>query len=81
VYGRYVEHELPVMMSKTPPKIKWTVRPVGFDNEFIMTKILGRTESQINELYHDGVLGKWKDMQGRRPPPDWDEKSGVILRR
>jgi crotonobetainyl-CoA:carnitine CoA-transferase CaiB-like acyl-CoA transferase len=81
MYGRYVEHELPVMMSKTPPKIKWTVRPVGFDNEYIMAKILGRNQSQINELYHDGVLGKWKDMQGRRPPPDWDEKSGVILRR
>jgi crotonobetainyl-CoA:carnitine CoA-transferase CaiB-like acyl-CoA transferase len=81
IYGRYPEHEFPVMMSKTPPKIKWTVRPVGFDNEFIMTRILGRSQSQINELYHYGVLGKWKDTQGRRPPPDWDQKSGVILRR
>jgi hypothetical protein len=57
------------------------VRPVGFDNEFIMAKILGKTQSEINELYRYGVLGKWKDMQGRRPPPDWDQKSGVILRR
>ena len=81
MYGKYVEHELPVMMSKTPPKIKWTVRPVGFDNEFIMAKILGKTQSEINEFYRYGVLGKWKDMQGRRPPPDWDQKSGMILRR
>jgi formyl-CoA transferase len=26
LYGRYVEHDFPVMMSRTPPKIKWTVR-------------------------------------------------------
>lgn len=81
MYGRYVEHEFPVMMSKTPPKVKWTVRPVGFDNDFIMTKVLGKSQSEIANLYHYGVLGKWKDQQGRRPPPDWDQKSGAILRR
>ena len=81
MYGRYVEHEFPVMMSKTPPKTKWTVRPVGFDNDFIMAKILGKSQSEINDLYHHGVLGKWKDQQGRRPPADWDQKSGAILRR
>ena len=81
LYGYYVEHEFPVMMSKTPPKIKWTVRPVGFDNEFIMAKILGRNQAQIDELYLHGVLGKWKDMQGRRPPSDWDGQAGAIIRR
>jgi len=65
------------MMSKTPR----TVRPVGFDNDFIMTKIRGKSQSEINDLYWHGVLGKWKDQQGRRPPADWDQKSGVILRR
>ncbi len=81
LYGRYVEHDFPVMMSRTPPKIKWTVRPVGFDNDYIMTKILGRSQAQIDELYLHGVLGKWKDQQGRRPPPDWDGQSGAIVRR
>jgi crotonobetainyl-CoA:carnitine CoA-transferase CaiB-like acyl-CoA transferase len=81
LYGKHVEHCFPVMMSKTPPKIKWTVRPVGFDNEYVMTKILGRSKSQIEELYTHGVLGTWKDMQGRRPPGDWDGKYGAILRR
>lgn len=80
MYGKLVEHEFPVMMSKTPPKIRWTVRPVGFDNEFIMTKILGKTKAQIDELYEKGILGKWKDMQGRRPPPDWDGKYGAVVR-
>ncbi len=79
--GNYPDHEFPVMMSKTPPKIKWTTRPVGFDNDFILKKILCRSESQINELYTDGTVGRWKDMIGRRPPPDWDKVSGVIIRR
>jgi crotonobetainyl-CoA:carnitine CoA-transferase CaiB-like acyl-CoA transferase len=81
MYGKYVDHEFPVMMSETPPKHRWSVRPVGFDNDYIMTKILGRNQSQLNELYAHGVLGKWKDQQGRRPPSDWDGQSGAILRR
>jgi crotonobetainyl-CoA:carnitine CoA-transferase CaiB-like acyl-CoA transferase len=81
MYGQYVEHEFPVMMSATPPKIKWTVRPVGFDNDFIMVNILGRNQAQIDELYMHGVLGRWKDQQGRRPPSDWDKQSGLIIRR
>ena len=81
MYGKFVDHEIPIMMSKTPPKHRWTVRPVGFDNDFIMTKILGRNQTQLDELYTQGVLGRWKDQQGRRPPPDWDGQSGAILRR
>ena len=81
LYGVYHDHEFPVMMAKSPPKNNWTVRPVGFDNDFILAKILGRSGEQINALYEKGVVGKWKDMQGRRPPPDWDKTSGAILRR
>ncbi len=81
IYGLYSDHEFPVMMSKSPPKNKWTVRPVGFDNEYIMMKLLGRSQAQIDELYRIGVLGKWKDQQGRRPPGDWDKSSGMIIRR
>ncbi|MDD5232577.1 MAG: CoA transferase [Syntrophales bacterium] len=81
MYGRYPDHEFPVMMSKSPPKNRWTVRPVGFDNDYILTTILGRSQEQIETLYTNGVVGKWKDQQGRRPPADWDGKSGAILRR
>jgi len=81
MYGQYTDHEIPINMSKTPPKHRWSVRPVGFDNDYIMTKILGRSEQQLKELYGHGVLGKWKDQQGRRPPSDWDGQSGAILRR
>lgn len=81
IYGAYPDHEFPVMMSKSPPKNKWTVRPVGFDNEYIMMNLLGRSQAQVEELYRIGVLGKWKDQQGRRPPGDWDKSSGLIIRR
>jgi crotonobetainyl-CoA:carnitine CoA-transferase CaiB-like acyl-CoA transferase len=81
VYGRYISDEFPVLMSKTPPAVKWAVRPVGFDNEYVMKTVLGKTEEEIKHLSEVGALGKWKDMQGRRPPPDWDGKSGLILSR
>jgi crotonobetainyl-CoA:carnitine CoA-transferase CaiB-like acyl-CoA transferase len=81
LYGRYHNYEFPVKMSGTPPKTKWSVRPVGFDNEYIMKGILGKSDAELRQLYECGALGKWKDVQGRRPPPDWDGKAGLILKR
>ena len=75
--GKYNNYEFPVKMSETPPNTKWSVRPVGFDNEFVMKKYLGKNDDEIRKLYEAGALGKWKDMQGRRPPPDWDGKAGL----
>jgi crotonobetainyl-CoA:carnitine CoA-transferase CaiB-like acyl-CoA transferase len=69
--GPFFEYEFPVMMSNTPPKFKWSVRPVGFDNEYIMVHHLGKSEDEIKQLYESGALGKWADVRGRRPPPDW----------
>jgi crotonobetainyl-CoA:carnitine CoA-transferase CaiB-like acyl-CoA transferase len=76
MYGRYRNYEFPVKMSETPPKTKWSVRPVGFDNEYVMKRFLGKTDDEIRKLYESGALGKWKDAQGRRPPPGWDGKAG-----
>ena len=81
ILGNYLVHEFPVMMSKTPAKNKWSVRPVGFDNEYVMIHILGKSDPDIRELYECGALGKWKDIQGCRPPADWDGKAGLIMRR
>ena len=77
--GQYLVHEFPVMMSKTPPRVKWSVRPVGFDNEYIMIHHLGKSEDEIKQLYECGALGKWADLQKRRPPSDWDGKAGLIM--
>ncbi len=79
--GQYLEYEFPVMMSKTPPKVRWSVRPVGFDNEYIMVHHLGKSEDEIRRLYECGALGKWADVEGSRPPPGWDGKAGLIMGR
>jgi crotonobetainyl-CoA:carnitine CoA-transferase CaiB-like acyl-CoA transferase len=79
VLGRYFVHEFPVMMSKTPPRVKWSARPVGFDNEYVMTHYLGKSEDEIKQLYECGALGKWADLQKRRPPQNWDGKAGLIM--
>jgi crotonobetainyl-CoA:carnitine CoA-transferase CaiB-like acyl-CoA transferase len=75
--GQYLDHEFPVMMSKSPPKVEWSVRPVGFDNEYVMEHVLGKSEDEIKQLYECGALGKWADVPTRRPPPSWDGKAGL----
>jgi len=77
ILGRYFDHEFPVMMSKTPPKIKWGCRAVGFDNEYILKHTLGKSEDDIEKLYDCGALGKWADVPTRRPPSTWDGKAGL----
>jgi crotonobetainyl-CoA:carnitine CoA-transferase CaiB-like acyl-CoA transferase len=79
--GRYRDGGFPVMMSKTPPRVKWGVRPVGFDNEYVLTHHLGKTEDEIKQLYDCGAVGKWADIRGRKPPSDWDGKNGLIMAR
>ncbi len=79
--GQFLDYEFPVMMSRTSPRVRWSVRPVGFDNEYVMTHILGKSEDEIRQLYECGALGKWADVRGRRPPPDWDGKAGLIISR
>jgi crotonobetainyl-CoA:carnitine CoA-transferase CaiB-like acyl-CoA transferase len=75
--GKYRNYDFPVKMSGTPPQTKWSVRPVGFDNEYIMKDLLGKSDDEIQRLYACGAPGKWKDVQGRRPPPGWDGKAGL----
>jgi crotonobetainyl-CoA:carnitine CoA-transferase CaiB-like acyl-CoA transferase len=81
MYGQYLDHEFPVMMSKTPPQKKWAARPVGFDNEYLLKSILNKSDQEIDTLYDEGALGQWADRPGRRPPPDWDGEAGLIMRK
>jgi crotonobetainyl-CoA:carnitine CoA-transferase CaiB-like acyl-CoA transferase len=74
--GQFLDYEFPVM-SKTPPKVEWSVRPVGFDNEYIMVHRLGKREDEIRQLYQCGALGKWANVLARRPPSNWDGKAGL----
>jgi crotonobetainyl-CoA:carnitine CoA-transferase CaiB-like acyl-CoA transferase len=79
--GEFYDYEFPVMMSKTPPKVKWSIRPVGFDNEYVMTHGLGKSQDEIKRLYQCGALGKWANVLARRPPSTWDGEAGLIMAR
>jgi crotonobetainyl-CoA:carnitine CoA-transferase CaiB-like acyl-CoA transferase len=79
--GEFMDYEFPVMMSRTPPRVLWTIRPVGFDNEYVMTHYLGKSEAEIKQLYACGAIGKWADVRGRRPSSDWDGRAGLIMAR
>jgi CoA:oxalate CoA-transferase len=56
------------MLSKTPGRIKWLTRPLGYHNRYIFKKILGLTEDQIKDLEKERVVGAWDYRVGQRPP-------------
>jgi crotonobetainyl-CoA:carnitine CoA-transferase CaiB-like acyl-CoA transferase len=79
VYGKMVEPCYPPRMSKSPGRIKWAARPIGFDNEYVFTKILGLTLDEVKKLEEEGVIFKWSQKPMTAPPPDWDGKSGILF--
>ncbi len=69
----------PWHLSETPGRIKWSMRPVGFDNEHVMTRILGYSYDEVQNLYEKGVLGKWDSrFPATSPPDDWDGSKGLF---
>jgi crotonobetainyl-CoA:carnitine CoA-transferase CaiB-like acyl-CoA transferase len=80
ILGKTVEVCSPAKLSRTPARLKWANKPVGMDNEFVLRKFLGLRTDQINALYEKKTIGRWVDKPpGRKPPDDWDGKSGVIM--
>ncbi|MEM2393509.1 MAG: CoA transferase [Candidatus Bathyarchaeia archaeon] len=68
--GIHRDSTYPVKMSETPPPPpRWGCRPVGLDNEFILTTVLGMSADEIKRLYEVKALGKWIDVPGQRPTP------------
>jgi len=57
-------------LSKTPGSIRWTMRPVGFDNEHVFIRLLGISGEEIEEFYRKGVIGKWNANIPTTAPPD-----------
>lgn len=79
IYGDMVMPNPLGNLQKTPAKIKWTVRPVGIDNEHVLTRILGYHQDEIDELYKEGAIGKWDPkFPGTSPPENWDGISGLF---
>jgi crotonobetainyl-CoA:carnitine CoA-transferase CaiB-like acyl-CoA transferase len=68
-------------LAETPGRIRWSMRPVGFDNEYVLRKIVGCSASEVAALYENGVVGKWSEqMIFAGPPAGWDGQQGLLFR-
>lgn len=78
LYGPMVQHGCPPALSETPGRIKWSSRPLGFDNRYVLSGILGLPEESLKSLEDDGVIFQWDpELPPHSPPLDWDGKSGL----
>ena len=71
IYGQVVDYGPAPQLSATPARHKWAGRPVGWHNRFVLQGILGLSEAEIAELERRGVVGRWTDRRGAKPPDDW----------
>lgn len=78
LYGELAEVQA-VKMSETPGRIKWVARPVGFDNEYVFTNLLGISKEEMKNLEERGIIGKWGDSKSTQPPDDWDGSRGLFF--
>jgi crotonobetainyl-CoA:carnitine CoA-transferase CaiB-like acyl-CoA transferase len=68
LYGDLVEQGPAPKLSATPGRIRWAARPVGWHNEHVLRTILGLNPSEIRALEEQGVVGRWADRTGAKPP-------------
>ncbi|GMT43753.1 MAG: CoA transferase [bacterium] len=60
-------------LSATPGRVKWAMKEVGADNDYVFKEFLKLTDEQISELEDKGIIGGYTDMLGRTPPIDKKE--------
>ncbi|HEY7141438.1 MAG TPA: CoA transferase [Methylomirabilota bacterium] len=71
VYGRVVDYGPAPQLSATPARHTWAGRPVGWHNRHVLQGILGLPDSEIADLERRGIVGRWSDRRGAKPPDDW----------
>ncbi len=80
LYGEMVEECYPPRLMETPSRVKWCSRPLGFDNNYVFTKLLGMSREKVKSLQEEGVIFKWNPkIPSHCPPKDWDGKKGIKL--
>jgi hypothetical protein len=45
---------------------------VGFHNEHVLKNVLNLSDAEIRRLEAGGVIGKWADRIGAKPPDGWN---------
>jgi len=68
MYNKLVMAGSAAMMSKTPGRVKWLTRPLGYHNRYVFKTRLGLTEEEIRKLEKEYVIGNWDYRVGQRPP-------------
>lgn len=71
LYGEIWNYGSPPKLSATPSRVKWVAKPLGMDNDYVFRGLLGLSSAEIRELEGEGVIGKWADRPGQKPPDDW----------
>jgi len=67
------------MLSKTPGRIKWLTRPLGYHNRYVLKKLLGLSAGELKELEKERVVGYWDYRVGQRPPVYYDLQKDSVF--
>lgn len=78
MYGRFPLFGSPAKLSATPGRIKWVMKPIGIDNDFVLRGLLGLTPAELAGLESEGVVGRWGDRPGQKPPDDWQGEGKAL---
>lgn len=71
LYGPMVEQGPGPKLSATPGRLRWAARPVGWHNDYVFRTVLGLSPSEVRDLEARGVVGRWAERPGARPPDEW----------
>jgi crotonobetainyl-CoA:carnitine CoA-transferase CaiB-like acyl-CoA transferase len=71
VYGPMVDYGPAPKLSATPARHKWAGKPVGWHNRHVLRTVLGLEDQAIAELEAAGVVGRWADRLGAKPPDEY----------
>jgi len=56
LYGKVLYGTNPIFAEKTPSRLKWIGRPIGYDNKDVYSRLLGFPKRKLNELSKEGVI-------------------------
>jgi crotonobetainyl-CoA:carnitine CoA-transferase CaiB-like acyl-CoA transferase len=56
MYGDLLSQGPAYKMSDTPPRVKWTLKPVGADNEKVYSRLLGWSKTKIAQMEEAEVI-------------------------
>jgi len=72
MYGDFVMELSSTLLSKTPSRIKWLTRPLGYHNRYVFKTVLGLSEAEIQNLEKERAVGYWDFKVGQQPPVYYD---------